>query len=88
MRLRFRAVRFGAPLFEFAGGAVAGAAVVDEFVGFGVRGFRDMGLRFAVFVFFVIGAMVVDEFVFCADTTNPALANAVKATMARPRTKR
>src|SRR6266849_9660143 len=32
----------------------------------------------------LVGAIVVDEFVFCADTTSPALASAVIATTATP----
>jgi hypothetical protein len=47
------------------------------------------GFRFVVLLFWaIVGAMVVDEFEFCADTTSPALANAVIATIASPRTKR
>jgi hypothetical protein len=48
------------------------------------RGF----LLAAVLVLAAMGAMVVDEFVFCADTTGPALDSAVITTTASPRTKR
>jgi hypothetical protein len=50
----------------------------------GFFGRRCRGFGFAVFVFVI----VVDEFEFCADTTNPALAIAAVTRTATPSMKR